>query len=87
LRNLLKNKALNPEIIKLKHEGRVSKSGGLLLLTTPFTRRIRTELLKRNVYTDARGSILRIDPAPYIIEQQYINAINILSGIVPKFQK
>lgn len=87
MRNLFKNKALNPEIINLTHEDPVSKSDGLLLLTTPFARRIRTELLKRNVYTDARGSILRIGPVPYIVERQYIEIISILSDIVPKFQK
>lgn len=87
LRNLFNNKVLNTEIIKLAHEDPASKTGGFQFLTSPFARKIRTELLKRNVYTDARGSIFRIGPAPYITEQQCIKVISMLFEIVPKFQK
>lgn len=78
---------MNPEIIQLAHEDPVGKTGGFLSLSSPNAHKFRTELLKRNVHTDARGSILRIGPAPYITEQQCIEAIDILSEIARKFQK
>lgn len=87
LRNQFKNKSLNPEIIHLTHEDPISKTGGFLSLSSPHAHNFRTELLKRNVHTDARGSILRIGPAPYITEQQCVEVINLLSEIVRKFQK
>jgi len=86
LRNLFLEKAFNPDIIKLTHEDPVNKTGGFLSLNSPFARKIRTDLLKKDVFTDARGPILRIGPAPYITEQQCIKMINTLSESVQKFK-
>jgi hypothetical protein len=62
------------------------KMSGFLSLSSPFTHKIRTDLLEKDVYTDVRGTTLRIDTAPYITEQQCIKMIDTLPESVQKFK-
>jgi kynureninase len=62
------------------------KMSGFLSLSSPFTHKIRTDLLEKDVYTDTRGTTLRIGPDPYITEQQCIKMIDALSEGVQKFK-
>jgi len=45
-------------------------NAGFLSLTSPQAVSIRARLLEKNVFTDARDTILRLGPAPYTTEQQ-----------------
>lgn len=70
LRTLFLEQDFDPDVIKLTHNAPLSRNGGFLSLTAPKAREIKADLLKREVFTDARGSILRLGPAPYITEAQ-----------------
>lgn len=48
----------------------VEETGGFLSLKSPRARTLRDMLLKKNIFTDARGQIIRIGPAPYTISAQ-----------------
>ena len=74
LRTRFLEQDFDPEVIKLTHNAPLSRNGGFLSLTAPKAREIKADLLSRKVFTDARGSILRLGPAPYITEAQ-IDAI------------
>ena len=54
----------------------MERNGGFLSLTSPFAREIRSDLLQRGVYTDARNDILRLGPAPYTTEEQIEQVID-----------
>jgi selenocysteine lyase/cysteine desulfurase len=70
------------DVIKLRHERPLEQNGGFLALRSPFARTIRAKLLENGVFTDARGDILRIGPAPYITTQQIEQAISELAKVL-----
>jgi selenocysteine lyase/cysteine desulfurase len=61
---------LDPDIIQLAHTEPLERNGGFLALRSPHARELRAALLDRDVFTDARGEILRFGPAPYITTDQ-----------------
>jgi kynureninase len=75
----------NPEIIKRNRLIDIEKLGGFLVLYSPFARDISTELKKEGVLTDYRGDRLRLGPAPYLSDDQLIEAIDILNNVQKKF--
>lgn len=56
--------------------------GGFLALTSPEASRIRHDLARAGVTTDARGSHLRVGPAPYLRDDQLAEALERLAIIV-----
>ncbi|MCC5907545.1 MAG: hypothetical protein JJU13_15135 [Balneolaceae bacterium] len=48
----------------------VEESGGFLALKSPRARTLRDMLLEKYIFTDARGEIIRIGPAPYTTSVQ-----------------
>ena len=82
LRTLFLEQDFDSEIIKLRHERPLEENGGFLALQSPFARSIRAKLLEKDVFTDARGDILRMGPAPYINTEQIKEAMSILGDIV-----
>ena len=76
LKELFINKHFNPNHIRLTHHQSMERNGGFLSLTSPFAREIRSDLLQRGVYTDARNDILRLGPAPYTTEEQIEQVID-----------
>jgi selenocysteine lyase/cysteine desulfurase len=66
---------LDPKIIRLAHTESLKRNGGFLALRSTHARALRTHLLDRGVFTDARGEILRFGPAPYIQSQQIKDAM------------
>lgn len=74
----------NPEVIKLAHQQPVNNIGGFLALRSPFARTIRAKLMEKDVFTDARGDILRFGVAPYITSQQIKQAMEQLDNVVSK---
>tara|TARA_R100001143_G_C3361345_1_gene136835 strand:+ start:5847 stop:7031 length:1185 start_codon:yes stop_codon:yes gene_type:complete len=48
----------------------VEESGGFMALRSEHARTLRAELLKNNIFTDARNDIIRIGPGPYTTSKQ-----------------
>jgi kynureninase len=58
------------------------RRGGFLAIRTSDARRYAHTLRERGVFTDARGDILRMGPAPYLRDDQLRGAIAALSELV-----
>lgn len=56
--------------------------GGFLALESPHAGELHRRLLARGVYTDYRGPILRLGPAPYLSDRQLRDAVGFLGEIV-----
>jgi kynureninase len=84
LRNIFLNKDFDTEVIQLAHQQPVKNIGGFIALQSPFARTIRAKLMEKEVYTDARGDILRFGVAPYITTQQISKAMDELESVVSK---
>lgn len=85
LRNLFLEQDFDPSLIKLYHQKPLEQNGGFLSLQSPYARKIRAKLLKQNIFTDARGDILRFGMAPYITTSQIKKGINHLSAVIQSF--
>ena len=86
LRNLFLEKDIDPSIIRLTHNEDVSLNGGFLSLHSPYAVPIRKRLLEKEVFTDARDTILRLGPAPYTTSEQINDVIGILSETVKEIK-
>lgn len=86
LRGLFLEKNLSPDVIRLKHERPLEENGGFLALQSPCARKVRARLLDKNIFTDARGDILRIGPAPYITSSQIEQVIDALAGSIKEIE-
>src|SRR5699024_5146932 len=84
LRSRFLARDLDPEVISLRHRKPLEENGGFLALRSPFARTIRQQLMQQNIYTDARGDILRLGPAPYTTKSQIEQMIHALADIVTK---
>lgn len=82
LKQLFLQQDLDPSLIKLRHTLPLEQNGGFLALQSPFAQSIQSQLLKKKVFTDARGDILRLGPAPYIHSQQIHKVIHELAKVV-----
>lgn len=87
LRSLFIEKDFDSEHIRLTHHEPLNRNGGFLSLTSPYARDIRADLLERNIFTDARNTILRLGPAPYTTTEQIRRMIDELEISVKKFCK
>lgn len=56
--------------------------GGFLAIHTPRAADLSRALRQRGVFTDARGHILRLGPAPYLADTQLLDAMAALSEAV-----
>ena len=54
---------------------------GFLALKTPHAKRLHDELRAREIFTDFRGDILRLGPAPYLTDEQLRRAIQTLGQV------
>lgn len=57
------------------------RRGGFLAIRTPHAADLSSALRTRGVFTDARGQILRLGPAPYLADAQLRDAIAALGAI------
>jgi kynureninase len=65
----------------IETEVALHETGGFLALRTRDTTRLHTALKEQGVWTDYRGDVLRLGPAPYITEAQIDQAANIIRGV------
>lgn len=84
LKKLFLKQNFDPKVIKLCHNRPLEENGGFLALQSPIARKIRASLLEKEVYTDARGDILRMGPAPYTTTGQIHRAIEELRKSIEK---
>lgn len=82
LRNLFQEQHFNSDSIRLRHVQPLEQNGGFLAVQSPKARELRTSLLEKGVFTDARGDILRMGPAPYTTTGQIEEAIEALAESV-----
>ncbi len=82
LRKLFEEQHFDPEVIRLRHARPLEENGGFLALQSEKARDIRAKLLKRGVFTDARGEILRLGPAPYTTTTQIEQAMETLAECI-----
>ena len=55
--------------------------GGFVALGTPRAQELSKELREDGVFTDARGDILRLGPAPYVTDEEIDEALALLRGV------
>ncbi len=82
LKDLFLEQRFDPSLIKLYHQKPLEQNGGFLALQSPKAREIRAKLLEENVFTDARGDILRMGMSPYITSNQIKKAVQRLSAVI-----
>jgi kynureninase len=72
---------LDPALIRRDRDLDLSKVGGFLVLWTPHAGEISKRLKAADVWTDYRGDALRLGPAPYLSDQQLIDAVERLGRV------
>jgi len=58
------------------------RRGGFLAIRAPHARDVSAALHNRGVRCDARGSLLRLGPAPYLHDDQLVEAVEILGDVL-----
>ncbi|HEX3235931.1 MAG TPA: hypothetical protein VHR41_17185 [Gemmatimonadales bacterium] len=69
---------LDPAIVRRDRECPLGEIGGFLALRSPVAAALVRELRARGVWTDARGDVLRLGPAPYLSDRQLRDAVGLL---------
>lgn len=72
---------LDPAVITRDRSAPLEALGAFLALRSPRAGEIRRALLKRGVWSDHRGEILRLGPAPYLSDRQIEDSIAILGEV------
>jgi kynureninase len=84
LRDAFLNSGISPSDMHLKHTHPIDRNGGFLALESNKALFVWEELKKRDVYTDCRGTTLRLGPAPYTTTGQMDAMIGELVRILCK---
>lgn len=74
--------ALDPAVITRDRVVALDQVGGFLALVAPRAGEISAALRARGVWTDHRGDVLRLGPAPYLSDAQLESAITALDEVV-----
>lgn len=86
LRKLFIEQGQDASVIRLRHAKPLKQNGGFLALQSPFARTIYAKLHELGVYTDARGDVLRLGPAPYITSEQIEQGMKKLADVIGKLE-
>jgi selenocysteine lyase/cysteine desulfurase len=73
---------LDPAIVTRDRDCPLGEVGGFLALRSPAATSLARSLHARGVWTDARGEVLRLGPAPYLSDRQLQDAIGVLGEVV-----
>jgi kynureninase len=73
---------VDPTLIARNHTVPLEQIGGFLALTAPDAEGISAQLRARGMFTDHRGNILRLGPAPYVSDDQLHQAIKALGDVL-----
>jgi kynureninase len=70
LRNCFDALDMPSSVISRDRSVKREEVAGFLALRTPYANAVRIKLLERGVYVDCRGDVLRMGPAPYVLDSQ-----------------
>lgn len=73
---------LDPHVVRVRSDVAPVARGGFLALRAADTEGLFTALLDRGVRTDYRGDVLRLGPAPYLCDDQLVQAVEALGEVV-----
>ncbi len=73
---------LDPAVVRRDRGVPLTEIGGFLALTSPMATALTQALHARGVFTDARGTVIRFGPAPYLCDRQLRDAIAVLGEAV-----
>jgi len=73
---------IQESVISLHHNENIEHNGGFLALKTSHASTLQRMLMKRNVFTDARGDTLRLGPAPYTTSKQIEDCFDMLDDCI-----
>ncbi len=73
---------LDPAVICRNRDLALAETGGFLALTSPLAGKLQKALKDAGVFTDSRGTTLRLGPAPYLSDRQIEEAVGILGESV-----
>jgi selenocysteine lyase/cysteine desulfurase len=69
---------LDPRLLSRDRTCPLEEVGGFLALRSPVAAALVRSLRTRGVWTDARGEIIRLGPAPYLSDRQLRDAVGLL---------
>ncbi|MCY3838452.1 MAG: hypothetical protein OXH09_07410 [Gammaproteobacteria bacterium] len=69
---------VDPKVLSWDRDLPLERRGGFLALNTPGAGQLAARLRSRDVFTDHRGTILRLGPAPYVTNAQLDEAVGLL---------
>jgi kynureninase len=72
---------LDPRVIRRDRGAPLGEIGGFLALQSPVAAALVRGLKARGVMTDTRGDVLRLGPAPYLSDQQLLDAVALLAEV------
>ena len=72
---------IDPAVLTWNRELPLERRGGFLALDAPNAGEIAARLRDRGVFTDHRGSVLRLGPAPYVTDAQLDEAVGLLGEV------
>jgi kynureninase len=72
---------LDPAVVSRDRDCPLGEVGGFLALRSPVATSLARSLHARGVWTDARGDVLRLGPAPYLSDRQLQDAIGVLGEV------
>jgi selenocysteine lyase/cysteine desulfurase len=73
---------LDPAVLSRDRACPLEDVGGFLALRSPVAADLVRSLRARGVWTDARGEVLRLGPAPYLSDRQLRDAMGVLGEVV-----
>jgi kynureninase len=77
---------LDPRTIDRDRHTPLQMLGGFLVLTSPHAAELCSGLSERGVFTDHRGTALRLGPAPYLSDRQLRDAVAALGEAVARLE-
>ncbi|MCP4205024.1 MAG: kynureninase [bacterium] len=73
---------LDPALMCRNRDLPLPATGGFLALSSPIAGAVQRALKRAGVFTDSRGTTLRLGPAPYLSDRQIEQAVGILGETV-----
>ncbi|HET7039446.1 MAG TPA: hypothetical protein VFH97_06135, partial [Gemmatimonadales bacterium] len=72
---------LDPQVLSRDRETALERVAGFLALRCPRAPDLARRLRARGLWSDARGDVLRLGPAPYLSDAQLDRAIAVLGDV------
>ena len=69
---------IDPAVLSWNRDLPLERRGGFLALDAPSAAELAAHLRERGVFTDHRGRVLRLGPAPYVTNRQLDEAVGLL---------